>query len=512
MAKIDGNKLTPQSKALQIFEEGVSDYPERLWEFFSFLSFGETELPEHLLNHMDSIDLLPWQNHLVGVGKAKYLSVLGRLFESHKAYEGLSKNLFQLDLEKKLLSEIQSFWHYESGILAEKIVDYKRAVYCYNVGHSLSKNKSLRLAFEISKKRVTLKHDPSSLDSFLVSLRQIESLNIPTLECLGWLSAGKSQKVAGDQKKNFQYLAKSLEIAQSFNLSLLEKQVTVAHAVSKSRWGLYDEARDWLTKISYSGALDPIIPTKLEILAVIEQRQKNIDAAVKYVKDALKISLKLDHIFKVPDESLFLGEQFENHYKDLDQAEKYYQIGYEHAIRYAEHGISLSGDRKKVVDAYLRVLKKKRKTSGDQKPSQADQFSFAEGKSWKRIKDIFHHQLILYHATELPNRKQMAKKLDMPPTTLYSVQNRLEGRGYLLPAKGQQSSDTIEQLQDFIEEHDALSWTEINEIFEREMMHYLYEKYGYNKQRMATILELSYPALLNKTRELTQVDDHLLPN
>ena len=100
----------------------------------------------------------------------------------------------------------------------------------------------------------------------------------------------------------------------------------------------------------------------------------------------------------------------------------------------------------------------------------------------------------------------------MPPSTLYSVQNRLKHRGYILPPKQETINQEKHDLHDLINQYDDLSWAEANEIFEREIMHYLYEKYGYNKYRMANILKLSYPSIIDKTRTLTQVDEYFLAN
>ena len=231
------------------------------------------------------------------------------------------------------------------------------------------------------------------------------------------------------------------------------------------------------------------------------------------MKEALKVSSELDSIEHLPGELLYLGQIYENHYKDFDQAEHYYKQGYDHAMRYAAHGISLTGDRKDVVDAYVNLINKKRKSSVKQpvKPV-ADHFAFSQGKSWKQIKEIFHHQLIMFHSGDKHNSKQLAKKLGMPASTLYSIQDRLKREGYLLLGDSLESQTETHDLNAFMVQHQDLKWDEVNQIFEREMIHYLYEKYGYNKHRMSQILKLSYPSIISKTRKLTQVDDHLLQN
>ena len=266
-------------------------------------------------------------------------------------------------------------------------------------------------------------------------------------------------------------------------------------------------------KINLTGDLDPTAPILYENLALLAEARSDMDTAVELVKQALEVSTRLDSIPHIPDECLYLGQAYETHYQDLEQAEKYYQLGYEHAMRYARHGVSLSGDRQKVVEAYVRLTNQKK---GAPQPglslSPETHFAFSEGKPWKEIKDIFHYQLIRYHQRNHAKSKRLAKHLDMPASTLYSVQGRLKKRGYELPGKDQQGSSPDHSLFPFIDEHRELTWQAVNEIFENEIMHYLYEKYGYNKQRMAQILKLSYPSIITKTRELTTVNESLLSN
>ncbi|MEA3286345.1 MAG: hypothetical protein U9Q77_03070, partial [Candidatus Marinimicrobia bacterium] len=210
---------------------------------------------------------------------------------------------------------------------------------------------------------------------------------------------------------------------------------------------------------------------------------------------------------------LYLGDIHRTHYQDLGQAEYYYKLGHDHSMRYAEQGICLIGDRRKVVDAYHKLLHDSKPAPVTAKSSKnIDVFAFAGGKPWKEIKDTFQHQLILYHAANELNSRQLAKKLALPASTLYSIRERLKVRGYLLPGKDQSPPSETHDLQGFIHQHGELNWDEINELFEREMIHYLYEKYGYNKNRMANILDLSYPSIISKTRELTRIDGHFLPN
>ncbi|NQV15246.1 hypothetical protein HQ531_07300 [bacterium] len=391
--------------------------------------------------------------------------------------------------------------------------DYHQAEIYLHAGNNLTSIDKFSLAFELQLEIFRTKHDQPNLARLENSIIKLEAAGIPALACIGWRNAGIISRKLKEFSKAAKYYKTALSLATKHDLSLLRTQIYIALATLNSNMGNYNAAREALNKVKFSESLDPIIPSKFEILAVIESHEGNVANSIELVKQALEINLKLDNVALLPAECMHLGEAYENHFKNLDQAEYYYKIGYDHCIRYAENGISLTGDRKQVVDAYVRLLKLKDKSSpSSTKHSHQDPFTFSEGKPWKQIKDIFQHQLILHHSLDQRNSKSMARKLALPPTTLYSLQDRLKQRGYLLPQKGVTTTEESHELSGFIQQHTDLSWGEINKIFEREIMHHLYEKYGYNKHRMASILKISYPSIIKMTRELTQVDEHLLPN
>lgn len=501
--------------SLQIFRADSTEYSHRLWEFFSLISFAGTDSLPRLYEHLDALTTDSWQSHLIKIARAKLNSVNGRLFRS---YTSLIEVQADLEFQPKpfpkrnIFYEVKAFHLYEKAILAIKIGDLNGANNSIQAARDLTEIQNFKLAIKLLSTQLAVDQSSIGLNSYIAVVKEIESIGLLPLACLGWRVAGIIARDQNQISRSREYTSRAFKLADENDLGILFHNVLMSKAVSALRWGEHEYARELFAQISNSNPNDVQQAIINENLAVIEQKEGQTEKAISLIEETLPLTLKLDHIVMVPAEAHFLGEQYEHHHKDLDQAEYYYRIGYEHATRYAEHGISLTGDRKAVVDAYMNLLRKKSKSTPAISERIPNRFSFAEGKSWKQIRDIFQHQLILFHSQDTQNRKQIARTLNMPPTTLYSLQSRLEKRGYLLPAKGETPAETIEPVQDYIEEHDDLSWTEINEIFEREMMHYLYEKYGYNKQRMATILELSYPALLNKTREITQVDDHLLPN
>jgi len=493
-----------------------SRLPNELWELILMLGFGDLSITEGLYHNLRSkLSENDWRRPLMEIGESRFHCIAGKEVECLKNLTSASDILFSPDqsLAEGTVSEIMALYYYVITILWEKVRDIPDLLQMLYSGWNSTSIPNFKLAFEyrIASIRVSSHNLPLSQLALLVA--KLEERKLWALVCIGYRRLAIAYRDNGDYAKSHENLKLGLKVALEHNLETNIMQISMTRGTVFYKQGKIDQAKNTFSKIYPSNSENPAIPLLLEHLALIAEQQGDIKQAFQHITSALKFSTKLDMISLVPSEYLYLGQTCENYYKDLEQAEHYYKQGYDHAMRYASHGVNLTGDRKDVVDAYVNLINKKRgKTAPVKAARPADSFAFSQGKPWKDVKDIFHHQLICFHLEHEPNSKSLAKKLDMPPSTLYSVQNRLKKRGYLLPEKTSPPTTENHALFNFIEEHEEMSWEEINAIFEREIIHYLYEKYGYNKQRMAQILELSYPSIITKTRELTQVNDHLLPN
>ncbi|MBC8190987.1 MAG: hypothetical protein ISR87_14640 [Candidatus Marinimicrobia bacterium] len=488
--------------------ESDSDY----WEFLLMLGFGDAAKAELLYKSLrNTVPSSDWRMPLVEIGEARILSISSRDFDCHKRLSSAAEIIFSRSnfLNEKIQSEITALYYYVLTTHQGKF-DYNiSALPLLHMGKSLTSIDSFRLAFDymISQRQATLLNFPIS--DIISVVQNLEQKELWTLACIGYHQAAILSRKKNDFASAYKFYGTALSIASQMNLGVSLKQIQNSLGYLLFCEKRFDEAEQEYLKIIPDGGFDPIIPVLHENLALLANARSDIDTCISHMEQAIKVSTKLDSIPNVPGEYLYLGQIYENHHNDLDRAEHYYKLGYDFAMRYASHGISLTGDRKDVVDAYVGIINKKR---GPKAPKPVDSFAYSQGLAWKDIKDIFHHQLICYHHENQKNSKAMAAKLNMPASTLYSLQERLKKRGYQLPAKTTSNHGEKHSLFSFIEEHENMSWEAINTIFEQEIIHYLYEKYGYNKQRMAQILKLSYPSIITKTRELTQMNEYLLPN
>jgi tetratricopeptide (TPR) repeat protein len=489
-------------------EQKDSEY----WEFLLMLGFGNPRKTEQLYKTLrDEIPRQDWRMPLVEIGEARILSLSSRDLDCHKRLQSASEIIFSRSnfLNEQIQSEILALYYYVLTLHHERILHQSSPLPMLFMGKNLTTIDTFQLAFSYRIAVNEVKWLKAPISNVVSMVKKLERSGLWTLACIGYRSMAILSRRRGDISSAYKYYEAAFGIASRMHLRISQKQLQNANAYALFSDKRLNEAEQEYLKITLEGEHDPIIPVLYENLALLAEAREDYALSISHIKRAISVSTQLDSIPNIPGEYLFLGRTYENHFDDIEQAEHYYRLGYDHAMRYASHGISLTGERKAVVDAYVNIINKRR---GSKTHKPVDRFSFSQGKPWKDIKDIFHHQLICYHHKIQQNSKAMATKLNMPASTLYSLQDRLKKRGYQLPEKASSNLNENHSLFTFIEEHEEMTWDAINSIFEREIIHYLYEKYGYNKQRMAQILKLSYPSIITKTRELTQVSEHLLPN
>ena len=475
-----------------------------MWELLTQIGFGKLEDSSNLINHIRSkLEYGDYRLPILKLGEAKYYSFAGKMLDAYKVFEEatceilLQKHVYSEDL----FCELQALIIFVKGGIYSKL-DMIASLHLDNIlGRQLTLIPELQIAFDYALALWKLKSGfckPTDVTNIASKLLKNGSF---TLAALAYREVGLFFSEINDYSEAMDCFEKSLGIANDTGQETTVENTMNAIGYVQYNQGHLEEAKETLTRILIGHREKYITPFIYENLALIEENKKNYSAAVNHVKKALELSLRLDHVTVLPSEALYLGETYEKHFNDLDRAETYYRLGYEHSLRYAAAGISLIGDRKKVVEAYVDFLKRVDPAkAGTSRKTGDSPFAYAQGKSWKTIRETFHQELIRYHSGKYQRGKHLARHLQMPATTLYSLKTRLSQRGLDLDPP---APDTEKHpLHSFIETHEALSWTEINQIFEREMIHYLYEKYGYNKLRMSKVLKLSYAIIIEKTREL----------
>ncbi len=413
----------------------------------------------------------------------------------------------------EVIGEINSLYTYVRDGLGKKLQIHEIDDILVLMAYHSTVLPNLKIAFEYIKSIKDIERGRRKIDTIFPLLNKLLELKLYSLASAAYRSTGIIYRKHGDFKRAHELFDIALDIALANKLDTCIANTLNTIGFSYFHQKEWEKEEGTLSDLLLDHSTMYVTPFIYENLTLIADNKKDLTLALERILLALNISYSLDHAEALPGECLYLGENYERHFNDLDKAEYYLRMGYENCLRYADAGISLVGDRKRVLEAYVDFLKRRDPPSvGKRRTASSDAFAFAQGKSWKTIKETFHQQLIRFHAATSKTGRMLAAKLNMPATTLYSLQTRLKNQGYSLAAPDPHTSEPEHPLQNYIKEHETLSWDEVNAIFERELVHYLYEKYGYNKLRMSKILELSYAIIIEKTRDLTHYNENLLSN
>ncbi len=211
-------------------------------------------------------------------------------------------------------------------------------------------------------------------------------------------------------------------------------------------------------------------------------------------------------IQQLPIQCYYLGKCYEFLNKQL-QALTYYKMGYDHANELIDIGFSFTGERKLTIQTYVDYLEKAtfRKIAH---PSSENVFEFAIGKPWRIIISLFQYNLIMVHLLKSDNRKDFFNTLHINQSTFSSVKHKLTKEAFTIPnitdkEKRFDPVNRFEGLIHYIEENLLnLDWKEANTRFEKDVIRYLYQHYGFRKRRLEDVLKISYPSVWSKLKKI----------
>ncbi len=348
----------------------------------------------------------------------------------------------------------------------------------------------------------------AKLEQRVIDLRE---LNLTAVTVLGLHQLGVLADQADQPKVATAYYANALELAKTRGYEYLVWRIQSSQGYSAILQKHYDRARDILDKIA-NGAPSPHLKALAwENLALIFFNQQQYPPAADLVERALELVRTTGVNSRIAPQCLFLGNLYTESLGEDEKAAYYYQIGFEQVIKQSDAGLPLTGVRAKVIQEYVTFMQTRGSESQTYLPNQAH-FEFALGKKWREIMDLFHYNLVIFHFSHTGRGRGLIAHLDMPVTTFYSLKDRLSKRGFKFPRKRDKNFEFNpdhyqDGVQNYLQFQADKTWKEINKIFEKDMMEFLYASYGYKKTRLSEILDLSYPMVIAKTKAVTDEDN-----
>lgn len=449
------------------------------------------------------------QKALYTAGKGKTLSLEGNLIGSKLTLDDALLLAESLNAEQGYpgTDEILAYIHYERAVFFEKFGETFSALSLYRSAKRMAVSKTLHGVVDYQISAYLLQTGTgSSPEEAQDWIKYFYQRNMQIMQLLAmrrlakFYSSKKEFKSAGD------LLLKGIDLGTDFDYSFMVDQIKNSYGYLVYSRGELQESREIYKTLL--GGLESryLYATVLENLTLTYYDEGEYDAAVQHLGEALEHSQKYDILSRIPDECLFMGDMYRDKLQHPELATHYYEIGSQVALKMAEYGFSLKGDRLDVVQR-LNTRSKVAYSIPEVTGPKPDSFSFALGKTWKQINDIFQFHLLLKHLDSGVVISDLPTKLDLKTSTYYAIKRRLSQHGYdfeSLPAHlpialGKRD---LTALRAYVNGFTSLTWNDANERFEKEIIEYLFKQVGYQKTKLAEKLEISYPTVLQKTKSL----------
>lgn len=258
--------------------------------------------------------------------------------------------------------------------------------------------------------------------------------------------------------------------------------------------GKYEEARSLFLGLSKEDLWPYVMALVLQNLGVLGYSRKNYGEAIHFHSQSLQLTTQYE----------MWDMAFEDYYKlglcheELGLtglADHFYSLGYRQVMKEIDLGFPVIDYRRKLVNAYVELLKRSRKIPHVDEKDEI--FGFSTNRSLKEIRDVFHESLFSLHLGRTKNAPQLCKRLQIDTRTYFSYQKKL---GLKRGSRQKSPLYVNPHFTQYLASLADLAWREANKRFERDLFSYLLEKHHRSKKKLAEVLDISYAQVALKTQ------------
>jgi len=451
------------------------------------------------------------QKALYTAGRGKILSLEGNLIGSKMTLDEaqLVAELRNADQGYLVKDEILAYVNYERAVFFEKYGETFNSMSLYRSAKRLAETETLDSIIDYQISSLALQHGTgSSVADAEAWIHYFSENEMQIMQLLAMRRLSKYFRTHDKFDEAGDLLMKALDLSTQFNYPFIVEQVKNSYGYLQYARGEIEEAREIFEALVNDLESNYLKATVMENLTLTYYNDEEYDTAAGYLDRAIDHSQKYEILSLIPEQCLFMGDMHKEKFSNPEMATHYYDIGSQVALRMAEYGFSLQGDRLKVINCF-----QNRPKTGYSIPDtlgiRQDPFAFSQGKTWKEINDLFQFLLIQGHLESGINVSDLPGKLDLKASTYYAIKRRLGQHGYAFEKDKSNNivsfkKDDIIALKTYVAGLTDLTWSEANHQFEGEVVEYLFKLVGYQKTKLAEKLDISYPTVLQKTKSLTR--------
>jgi len=449
------------------------------------------------------------QKALYVAGRGKTLSLEGNIIGSKLTLDE-AKSLAETSNAERgypVKDEVLAYIDYERAVFFNKLKEYHSGLSLFNSAKRLAESITLHSVIDYQISAHLLDAGTGSSAGELHSwINHFQEHNMRIMHLLALRRLARHLRSKKEYAQAKELLEIGIELGLQFDYPFMVDQTRNSYGYLLFVMGEISEARDVFDDLLRGIQSRYLHATVLENMTLTYYKEGEYDAAAQYLSEAIEHSQRYDIFSQIPDQCLFMGDMQRDKFKRPEIATHYYEMGSQAALKLAEYGFSLKGDRLEVVQR-LSDRSKVGYSIPDSVGPPTEPFAFAAGQSWKQINDVFQFYLIQKHLESGVAISELPAKLELKTSTYYAIKRRLSQHGFdfeSIPAimPGKLQSHDKAALNSYVNDLMDLTWNQANEQFEKEIIEYLFKQVGYQKTRLAEELDISYPTVLQKTKSL----------
>ncbi|NQV15012.1 hypothetical protein HQ531_06090 [bacterium] len=450
------------------------------------------------------------------VGHAKLASLEGKFIEAKQQYDKALKYSglkYLPKLKVKERNNLVAYIHYEYADFCNLVHSHELALSHYHQALGLTTNPRIKLIiqYQFALKEL-MEGITSDFTIFVQFIEKFKNNNMKVMEGIATLRFGAYFLSKADLKRAKEEFAKATKIAGNYDLKYLQWNVINYIGLLLHKEGKQKEAIE-----HYSRELETMESPYFKALMLKNQGTQYY--LLNKPKKMLEVYINaLEHcqIHGISSQISILAEAIGDLHLEINNsishAYQYYQIAFNEVISLANSGIPITGKRLRVLEKYNKLIQENL-PEDFMALKEPGMFEWSKGKTWIQIKDLFHYNLFVYHFLHTGIGSVTFSHLKIHPGTFYSLSKRMRDlRGITIPdLKGVDfdlpPSLFLDPLQKYSQLHRDKTWDQVNEQFEKDIYDYLFKESGYNKVKLAKMLDRSYAMILKQTKHLTDVDE-----
>lgn len=400
---------------------------------------------------------------------------------------------FNLALDHDLSNDPKAYVFSLLSNLLRKLGYVRESLSILDAASRMTSNEGLKMRISVQKALCLKYSSPESSLSILEECRKYyqSTRNYSRLGAVNRHIASAYMHTQ-DFDRAERYVQEAADIAGKHNLTKHRFAV-----VNDKGWllisrGKTEEARTLLKDLIKEGLPAYDLSLALQNLGYLEFEARNYREAIKSHSQSLQLTTRYEMRDMAYEDYYKLGLCHEK-LGEPALADHFYSQGYQGLLEEIRMGLPILGYREKVLTSYVRFLENNQPVP---RPDiQKEVFQFADGRTMKEIRNIFRKSLLNLHLEVSKNAPQMCRHLDIDTRTYFLHQRKL-GLKRGEPWKPEVKNPYFRQ---YVESLVPLTWREANKKFEEDLFTYLLAAYQHNKTKIATVLNVSYQQVVQKT-------------